>query len=350
MSRSRTLLMGLVLALLFTGFLRSPRATSADAPGKPAVTRVAALDPNTVRVTFENFASEAYGVTGCVAGCGYRLRFDLRYHSQSDTSGSQYTYIGPVDDFGNSPQLRVITDQCLFPVLGSPCQGGYVEPALDGLAHYDVTGLTPGTAYCFAVRAVAEEFDLVFDESTEYSDFSAERCTTTPASPPPASSPSSPSSTPTPQCATPPCLLGGPLPNIDLSFLGALAPYIARITSPTANQLFSGDVLVNVVRAQQDKDDGLFDLQWGFLQAGSWQTPDSGPLDQIDKSSFPNGVSLPNSAFKTFPCGSDAASCQFRNWRVRARLHGVAAAPFPSGAPWSDWVPFRVCSAPSGSC
>jgi hypothetical protein len=209
------------------------------------------------------------------------------------------------------------------------------QPPFEGYGHYDVTGLDSDKSYCFEMRSVALETNLG-GSYTANSDWSAPRCAHTPAQP--AVTPPAP--TPTPMCSSGTCFIG-PLPNIDLSWLGALAPLVSVIRSPQPDQV-THDVLVNVVRAKQDKDDGVFDLQWSYLQGGAWQTPDSGPLNQLDKSSFPNGVNLPNAAFKSFPCGSDAAPCAFRTWRVRARLHGVTTAPFPSGAPWSDWVQFRV--------
>jgi hypothetical protein len=122
----------------------------------------------------------------------------------------------------------------------------------------------------------------------------------------------------------------------DVSSLSVPPPSQASvILSPTANQLVH-DVGINVVRGQQNKDDGVFDLQWSYLQGGTWHIPDSSPLDTLDKTASPNGVTLPNSIFTQFPCGSSASPCQFRTWRVRARIDGG-----PSGY-GCDWVQFRV--------
>jgi hypothetical protein len=302
----------------------------ADAPDQPATDRVTALNSSTIRVSFENFANEAYGPNEC-DGCAELLHFDIRYHPRSDTSGSRYFYIvGDLNDANGNPQNLV--DGCLYPLQGS-CSGAYVQPSAPGFAHYDVTGLSAGTAYCFGVQAVANEIPVFGTAYMAYSGYSAEKCTSTAAAPPP------PTPTATPLCASPPCLIG-PLPPIDLSFLSALAPHVAVFISPTPNQL-THDVLVNLKRSQQDRDDGVFGLQWSYLQGGTWYTPDSGPLDQIDKSSFPNGVTLDNSLFTGFTCGSQAAPCAFRTWRVRARV--LDGFTLPNGNQlWSDWVQFRV--------
>jgi hypothetical protein len=312
----------------------------ADAPAKPQITNVAGVDSTTVQITFENFADEAYGVSGCAIGCGDILRFQVRYHPQSDTSGSQYTFIGP----GDAEPPNQMIDGCLAPEW-APCPSGdKVEPAAGGFATYKVTGLTPATAYCFAVRAGDFWHDYFGNPSDEYSDFSADECASTLAAPTPFPTfgpviGSTPAPSATPLCASPPCLLGGPLPTIDFSFLAALAPHVAVIVSPAPGQL-THDVLINVKRAQQSQDDGVFDLQWSYLQGGNWNTLDSGPLDKLDKGSFPNGVTLDNSLFTGFQCGSQAAPCAFRSWRVRARVDGYT---LPNGNPlWSDWVQFRV--------
>jgi hypothetical protein len=319
---------------------RAPVQVQADAPAKPQITNAAGIDSTTIQITFQNFADEGYGVTGCAIGCGDVLRFQIRYHPQSDTSGSQYTYIGPGDA---DPPGQVI-DGCLEPEHAQCPSGNKVEPPVGGFATYKVTGLSPATTYCFAVRSGAFWHDYIGNPSDEYSDFSADECASTLAAPTPFPTfgpiiASTPAPTSTPLCASPPCLIG-PIPPIDLSFLSALAPHVAVILSPTPNQL-THDVLINVKRSRQDRDDGVFGLQWSYLQGGTWYTPDSGPLDQIDKSSFPNGVTLNNSLFTGFTCGSQAAPCAFRTWRVRARV--LDGFTLPNGtALWSDWVQFRV--------
>jgi hypothetical protein len=302
----------------------------ADAPDQPMADRATALNSSSVRVSFENFANEAYGPNDC-DGCAELLHFDIRYHPRSDSSGSQYSYVvGDLNDANGNP--HAVVDGCLYP-LNASCSGAYVEPSAPGFAHYDVTGLSPSTEYCFGVQAVANEIPVFGTASMAYSGYSPEVCATTIAAQP------QPTPTATPPCATPPCLLGGPFPQINLSFLAQLAPDVAVITSPSPNQM-THDVQIDVKRAQQNQDNGVFDLQWSYLQGGTWYTPDSGPLDQLDKGSFPNGVTLDNSLFTDFPCGSLAAPCAFRAWRVRARVDGFT---LPNGNPlWSDWVQFRV--------
>jgi hypothetical protein len=160
---------------------RSPNRARADAPAKPQITNVAGIDSTTIRITFQNFADESYGKTDCSIGCGDYLRFQIRYHPQSDTSGSQYTYIGPGDA---DPPAQVI-DGCLAPAT-DPCpNGNEVEPAVGGFATYKVTGLAPATAYCFAVRSGAFWHDLFGNPSDEYSDFSPDECASTLAAPTP---------------------------------------------------------------------------------------------------------------------------------------------------------------------
>jgi hypothetical protein len=335
-------LLWFALALVLgAGFLLgyTSELARADAPGSPGITAVAGVDSTTIRVTFENFADEAYGPNDC-SGCAEDLHFDVRYRPQVPQNvmpPTGYTYIDGGGDFSNSPELQVISDGCLFPLWAS-CQGSFVEPALDATANYNVTGLRPATSYCFEVRAAANEIPLIGTSHVEYSDWSNEKC----ASTLPAATP-----TPTPLCSSGTCLIG-PLPPIDLSFLGELAPKFAVIVSPAKNQVVTGDVLINVVRAQQDKDDGVFDLEWAYLAGGNWQAPAASPFLQIDKGVFSNGITLPNAVFTTtFQCGTQAAPCEFRTWRVRAHVHGVTDY---QGQPiWDDWTEFRVCALPLSS-
>jgi hypothetical protein len=306
----------------------------ADAPDQPIIDRVTALSATSVRVSFQNFADEAYGPNDC-DGCAELLHFDIRYHPPSDTTGSQYFYIvGDLNDANGNPNNLV--DGCLYPLSGS-CSSDYVEPAAPGFAHYDVSGLSPGRAYCFGVQAVANEIPVFGTASMAYSGYSTEQCTQTTAvaTPVPTFGPVA-TATPVVNSLLVP---HGPIafvPTVDPSYFVSPPPAQASvILSPTANQLVH-DVQINVVRGQQDKHDGVFDLQWSYLQGGTWYTLDPGPMDVLDKSSYPNGASLPNLDFTQFTCGSDAAPCQFRNWRVRARIDGG-----PPGY-WSDWVQFRV--------
>lgn len=316
----RILLAGLTLALLCAAFLRSPRVALADAPGQPLVMTAVPDNPTSVTVTWYNGADGAYGGTDCLADCETFLRFDLRYNTQGDDVDADYTYIcSHHNDCNVSPQ----SPHVIYDDLG--------QPAYMDFGHYQVTGLSPDTSYCFEMRSVALEtpvppFGTAYTAS---SNWSAPRCAHTPAQ-----------------------LLIGPLPSIDLS---GLAYYRAVITSPKSNSdphAAVHDVLINVVHAAEPTDGSLgpipvFDLQWSVLQSGSWQSPAPSPLDQLDKSSHATGQTLSNSLFTdlaAFPCGSAAAPCQYRNWRVRARVHGT-----PDTA-WSDWVQFLVCSAPSGSC
>jgi hypothetical protein len=313
-----------VLALVLAAGLVLCQAADlarADSPGQPSITKVVATDSYTVQVSWYNSADGAYGGTECVSDCETFLRFDIRYHKQGDTSDSAYTYIGPGIDFQNSPTLHVIHDD-----VG--------EPSFEGTGSYNVTGLSADTTYCFAMRSGALETPVLVFGGTAYdawSDFSAEKCVHTPAAPTPVPL-FGPVATPTPI-------------SIDLSFLPALATKLAVILSPSINQVVTGDVLINVLREQQDKDDGIFDLDWAYLAGGNWQTPATSPFLQLNKSDSPNGVAVPNSVFtSTFQCGTQAAPCEFRTWRVRAHVNGVTDY---QGQPiWSDWTQFRVCALP----
>jgi hypothetical protein len=314
-----------LFAVLGTALAAWPQSVLADSPGQPQVDRVTALDPHTVEVVFYNSADGDYAATLCVSECEDSLRFDLRYGIAGDNVESHFTYIGPQEDLNISAQYpNVIFDNL-------------PQPPFQTLGAYDVTGPNPDTSYCFQVRSVAEETGLLFNSYMASSNWSNSKCTRTPAQPVSTPTPTAPATPIANQfLSTPVGVLGSLHPTPDASSLYVPPPSQASvILSPVANQT-THDVLINVDRGQEAQNDGVFDLQWAYLMGGNWLMLDTGPLDQLDKTQFPNGVTLQNSLFTTFQCGSAAAPCAFRTWRVRARIHG--------GPPdfWSDWVAFRV--------
>jgi hypothetical protein len=321
----RILLACLALALLCAGFLRSPRTVSADAPGQPSVTNAAADSPASVGVSWYNSADGKYGGSDInYLGDEYELRFDLRYGIQGDTADADYIYICSFqEDCNVSPQ----SPHVIYDDLG--------QPPFEGYGHYEVTGLNADSSYCFELRSVAREIPAFGDAYTNNSDWSAPRCAHTPKQPTP------PPSTPVPLFGAAPVMTATPSPTPAPTPAPAAAQ-TSVIRSPQPLQT-THDVLIDVVRAQQDKDDGVFDLQWGYSHGGRWFTLDSGPLDQLDKGSYPGGVTLSNSLFTDDSTCAQAAPCASHIWRVRAHLDGVAGA---NGPIWSDWVVFYVCTPP----
>jgi hypothetical protein len=148
---------------------------------------------------------------------------------------------------------------------------------------------------------------------------------------------------PTPPAPTPAATpvistLGTPTPSGLSGFAGAAEQSLKPvILAPAPNDAVHGTFGVNAVRQSQPQPNDVFDLQWQYQPSGSstWAIADSDQLQMmLDKSQNPNGVAQQASILAA-QAQCQSAPCQ---WRIRARLHGVTAAP------WSDFVQFSVQS------
>ena len=111
--------------------------------------------------------------------------------------------------------------------------------------------------------------------------------------------------------------------------------FAGKVVEPAANQqiTYPAAVTINVQRAVTPCPGGTnFDLQWQYLDGATWTDVDI--LPSIDSAVDAARRAIPQETF--WPYENSTTSDRFR---VRARLHGNA------NAPWTDWTEFTLLGA-----